>query len=794
MNQRHFCKSFAIALPLLFAASLHAAGLTNLRCEYRENPLGIDVAKPRLSWVIEDQDPRSEVRGLKQTAYQVLVASSEGLLAKDQGDLWDSGKVASDRSVAIPYGGPALESGRTCHWRVRVWDGMGKVSAWSETARWTMGKLKPEDWSARWIGVPPTSSGTDLDGVVINRATYRTLDGKVAVDVTPILKKALDQKRIPFHVHFNDLGGDPALNVIKELVVEYTRHGKPEVSSAQDFGHLAIPNGPVGIPAPWFRGEFSLTEKPGSALVTVHSPGYFELYANGVKVGDDVLTPAVSISEACTFTVTCDVARLLKPGKNCLGLWTAKGWAGGIAVRAQLDAVVAGRKVTFGTGPEWKTRPSGYSHIGNWTWGDFGGDRINAAEHLPDWCQPGIDTSSWANAVDSPAPQGAPVNHIAPPFTGGGGGPPWAGVIAALPWQHYLHYGDTRVLEDNFAAARRYVEYLDSRSTHEVLRTWGDGLDFLGDWVPPRRGMDTKNWPTSEMAELFCNCYRVYLWQLVGNMAAALGRNGEAEHARQRVATIHPAVHAAFYDATNKRYVIDEQIYYAMPLLTGVTPDGERPAVMANLVKCLVEKNKGHLDTGMLGTKFLLRFLSDVGRDDLVLTIYQKREYPGWGYMVEQGATTLWEQWNGFWSQIHSCFASADTWLYQGLAGIRPDPAAPGFKRIIIKPAVVGDLTWVKCHHDSPYGRIVSNWKREGQKLTMEVTIPANTTATVHVPVASKPGEDGPAKDATGVTESGKSADQAKGVKFLRMEHGAAVYAIGSGTYRFDSSLTDTFN
>ena len=991
------------ALLLAPLASMHAAGLTNLRCEYRENPLGIDVLKPRLSWMMEAGE-----RGQQQTAYQVLVASTPELLANDQGDLWDSGKVASDRSVAIPYGGPALEFGNTYHWRVRVWDGKGTVSSWSETARWTMGKLKPGDWSARWIGAPPTASGADLEGVVINRATYRTLDGRVAKDVTPILKKALDEKRIPFLVQFNDLGGDPAPNVVKELVVEYTRQGKPGVSSAQDFATLAIPNGPVGIPAPWFRGEFDLTGRPESALVTVHSPGYFELYVNGVKVGDDVLTPAVSVAEAGIFTVTYDVAQLLKPGKNCLGLWTAKGWATGIAVRAQLDAVVAGKMVTYGTGPEWKTRPSGYSHIGNWTWNNFGGERIDAAAHLPDWCQPGLDTTtSWVNVMDAPAPQGAPVNHIAPlnrigeripakeiialadgryeidfgtnltgwlrlkfprlkagqivrlhfadrvlpdgvqaspigniavsdscvsfprmdgghnlyqtyhqtsefasagapgeefchkfnyagfryvvvegldtaprkedatallvesaladagsfecsdplinrihqmnrwtlrclnlggyivdcphrermgygdgqvslegmmmnfdasrfyekwvrdwrlaqnpqdgampniapPITGGGGGPPWAGVIAALPWQHYLHYGDTQVLEDNFAAARRYSEYLDSRSTKEVLRKWSDGIDFLGDWVPPQRGMDTKNWPTSEMAELFCNCYRVYLWQLVENMAAALGRADEAEHARQRVATIRPAVHAAFYDATNKRYVIDEQIYYAMPLLTGVTPESERPAVMANLVKCLVEKNKGHLDTGMLGTKFLLPFLGDAGRDDLVLAICQKKDYPGWGYMVEQGATTLWEQWNGYWSQIHSCFASADNWLYQGLAGIRPDPAASGFKKIIIKPAVVGDISWVKCHHDSPYGRIVSNWKREGDMVSMDLTIPPNTTATVYVP----------AKVATGITESGKPASKAEGVKFLRMENGIAVYAVGSGTYRFQSAHT----
>ncbi len=994
MRQQCLGWHFLLAVPLLLAVSPSAATPTRLRCESQVGPLGVDAARPRLSWI-----NRSAERGWRQSAYQVAVTSGPDRI-------WDSGKVASGRSVAVAYGGPALRSGHTYHWRVRVWDGAGKCSSWSAPAWWTMGKLGPEDWSARWIGEPPSTPGTDLEGVLIRRATYRTLDGRTAVDVTPILKKALDDRRIPFNVHPDDLGGDPAPNVVKELVVEYARHGKPEVSSAQDFGRLNIPNGPVGLPSPWFRGEFDLAAKPESALVTVHSHSYFELYVNGAKAGDDVLTPAVSVADAGTFTVTYDVARLLRAGRNCLGLWTAKGWAEGVAVRAELDAVVAGGKVTFGTGPQWKTRPSGYSHIGNWAWNDFGGERVDAAAHVAGWCRPGLDTSSWANAVESPAPQGAPANqiaplnrigariparsvaalgdgryeidfgtdltgwlrlrfarlrpgqvvrmhfadrvfadgvhtspigniavggsgvsfprvggghnlyqtyhqtsefvsaggageefrhrfnyagfryvvvegldaaprkedatallvesalpdagafecsdplinrihqanrwtlrclnlggymvdcphrermgygdgqvslegmmmnfdasrfyekwardwrmaqsprdgampNIAPPFTAGGGGPPWAGVIAALPWQHYLHYGDPRVLEDNIAAARRYAEYLDSRSTNEVLRNWSGGIDFLGDWVPPGRGMDTDNWPTSQMAELFCNCYRVYLWQMVEHMAAALGRTDEAEHARRRVEAIRPAVHAAFYDPANQRYVIDEQIYYAMPLLTGVVPEGERPAVMANLVKCIVGKNKGHLDTGMLGTMFLLRFLSDAGRDDLVLSMYRKKDYPGWGYMVEQGATTLWEQWNGFWSQIHSCFASADNWLYRGLAGIRPGPAGPGFRQVIIKPAVGGDLAWVRCHHDSSYGRIVSNWKRDGDRLTMDVTIPANTTATVYVP----------ARDARAVTEGGDVAGKAKGVRYVAMRDGAAVYAVGSGTYRFNSTL-----
>jgi alpha-L-rhamnosidase len=180
--------------------------------------------------------------------------------------------------------------------------------------------------------------------------------------------------------------------------------------------------------------------------------------------------------------------------------------------------------------------------------------------------------------------------------------------------------------------------------------------------------------------------------------------------------------------------VADEQIYYAFPLLTGVAPEAERPALHAHLLRCLVEKNRGHLDTGMLGTLFLIEYLAAAGRDDLVLGLYQSTAYPGWGYMLAQGATTFWEQWNGYWSQIHSCFTSADNWLYHGLAGIRPDPARPGFKNVLIQPAVVGDITWAKATHHGPYGPITSHWRRDGDHVVLEVTIPPNSTATLRLP------------------------------------------------------------
>jgi alpha-L-rhamnosidase len=368
--------------------------------------------------------------------------------------------------------------------------------------------------------------------------------------------------------------------------------------------------------------------------------------------------------------------------------------------------------------------------------------------------------------------------HVAP-FAMGGGGPGWPGLLSAITWRHYLYYGDKRVLEENYDAIRRFVDNLESRSKDGVMPAYGGTWDFIGDWVPPERGMDTQNWPNRPAAELFNNCYRIQQLEILKNIASVLGKKDEVERCEARLATARAAVHAAFFDKAAGNYGIDEQAYYVMPLLAGVTPEAERPALLQKLEQNILEKNKGHLDAGMLGTYFMMEHLRAIGRNDLVFTMFNQTTYPGWGYMLEQGASTLWEQWNGFWSHIHSCFTSPDNWFYQGLAGIQTDPDAPGFKNTIIKPAIVGDVTWVKSHHDSPYGRIVSNWKREGEKVTMEVTIPPNSTATVFVP----------AKDAAGVTESGKPAGEAEGVKFLRTENNAAVYAVGSGDYQFQSQL-----
>ena len=181
-----------------------------------------------------------------------------------------------------------------------------------------------------------------------------------------------------------------------------------------------------------------------------------------------------------------------------------------------------------------------------------------------------------------------------------------------------------------------------------------------------------------------------------------------------------------------------------------------------------------------------MQVLSDSGHADVAYEIASQKTYPSWGYMISQGATTIWALWNG--NAANPAMNSGNhlmlvgdlvIWLYENLAGIRPDPEQPGFKHIIMRPTPVGDLTFVKASHHSPYGEIASAWKRDGDRFTWDATVPPNTTATLYVP----------AQDASSVQESGKAAGQAPGVKYLRVESGAAVYEAGSGKYHFVSRM-----
>jgi hypothetical protein len=208
------------------------------------------------------------------------------------------------------------------------------------------------------------------------------------------------------------------------------------------------------------------------------------------------------------------------------------------------------------------------------------------------------------------------------------------------------------------------------------------------------------------------------------------------------------------------------------------------PANRAAVLEALVADVRRHgnaLTAGDVGYRYLLRALAESGRSDVIFDMNNQSDKPGYGYQLKMGATSLTEAWdaNRASSQNHFMLGQINEWFFHDLAGIAPDPSAPGFKKIVIRPAIVGDLTWVKGRYDSVRGQITTEWRREGGRFTLDLTIPPNTTATVFVP----------AQRAEEVTEGGVAASNSPYVRFLRQEKGSAAFEIASGKYQFSVPL-----
>jgi hypothetical protein len=378
-------------------------------------------------------------------------------------------------------------------------------------------------------------------------------------------------------------------------------------------------------------------------------------------------------------------------------------------------------------------------------------------------------TKAMNDMADSQLENGL-VPSIAPEYPIFGGGfrdsPEWGSSVVQVPWQQYEFNGDLALLRRYYDEMERYVAYIGSKAKDHIV-------DYgLGDWYdigpkPPGQAQLTPKALTA--TAIYYDDVNV-----LAKTAKLLGRDDDTRRYEALAGEIRLAFHAKFPELPAS------QTGRAMPLVVGLVEPAQRQAVLDALVSDVQQKG---LTAGDVGYRYLLRALADGGRSDVIFAMNNQSEKPGYGCQLRNGATSLTEAWDArrSSSQNHFMMGQIIEWFYHDLAGIQPDPTAPGFKNTIIKPAIVGDLTWVKCYYDSSYGRIVSNWKRVGDKLTMDATIPANTTATVYVP----------AKDAAAVAESGKPADKADGVKFLRMENNAAVFAVGSGTYQFQSTMPE---
>lgn len=835
-------------------AAAAAEAVTDLRCEYLKDPLGIDAAQPRLSWVMTSQE-----EGAAQMAYRVLVASDPEKLSGGIGDYWDSGKVLSDQSTQVAYDGAPLRSRCVCWWKVKIWDARGQESDWSQPARWTMG---PE-WKAQWIGC----------------------------------------------------------DWMKE-----------------------------GGPLPWLRKTFELTEAPERAEISVCALGYYELYVNGEKVGEDVLSPATSDYARRGLYITHDIAPLLKPGKNCLGLWLGRGWSmlilnrasqEGPLVKAQLDMRYAdGRPAQIVTDESWKTYRSCITPIDTMQSGHYGGETYDARLEMAGWCGAGLDDSAWgaAKVFNPPTPvvaaqpvetnriigtiapvsvaphdngylvdmgrnytgwfrialgdlksgqevrmefadkqfpdgrfqtysqrdtyiakeggdqvfcnrfnchafrfalidgvtaapkladiTGLPIStnyetlaafecsnpllnniyntilwtyrclslggytvdcphrerlgyggdsgtsmemgmtnfalgafynkwaadwraaqneagdvpYTAPSAQDAGGGPVWSGFCITMPWQVYVQYGDRRILEQSYPTMKKWLAFIDTKFKDGILQPYvgigcaSEEWSFLGDWVPPGRKQGREGRVDERSTLFFNNCYLVHCLQLASKVAAIVNDGDNARAYAEKAAALAARLHEQFLNPGEATYVNREQPYLAMPLLFEVTPEPLRPQVLANLEKDILVAHKGHLNAGMHGVYYMAKYLMTHGRNDLVYSMVSQDTYPSWGYMLKNGATTIWEEWDGDNSQIHNTLISIGMWFIQGLGGIRWDEKEPGYKHVIINPGVVDGLDYVKSSYRSPYGKIVSNWTRHDGHTTFDITVPANSHAAILLP------------------------------------------------------------
>lgn len=314
----------------------------------------------------------------------------------------------------------------------------------------------------------------------------------------------------------------------------------------------------------------------------------------------------------------------------------------------------------------------------------------------------------------------------------------WGGFVITLPWQMYLQYGDKGVLETNYPMIQKWLEYLDSETTEDLLldhKSHAMGMqmwNFLGDWLTPKGSFGGAS-ADPRPAQLINSIHFVYQLELASRIATVLGKESDASKYGDRAGAVSMAIHGRFYNAGERDYLNGDSALQAFPLLTGVVPTELRDDVMKSLENTIRVRNEGHLDTGMHGTYFLMKYLTEADRSDLVYLMTNTREYPGWGYMLANGATTSWEGWTGQ-SHIHDTLISIGAWFTEGLAGIRSDGKSPGFQHFIVKPAVVGDLTFVKARYRSIHGDIVSDWRIENGTFRLSVTVPSGTTATVFVP------------------------------------------------------------
>jgi len=886
----------------------------DLRCEFREDPVGLDITQPRLSWILS-----SEVRGKKQSACQVLVASSLEVLNKNRGDIWNSRKLRGHSSNQLEFNGISLQSKKAYYWKARVWDQHGRPAKWSEAAMFEMGLLEAGEWhGAIWITdgkeVPVRAEDFYLeDPAPLFRKEFKTgkeiakarlyisglgyyeasLNGKkigdevldppwtnytekiyyATHDVTGLLKQGENCLGITLgNGWYNPLPilmwgrrnlreslptGRPTL--ICQLHLEYLDGSTEYVVSD---GNWKVGEGPLlrnnvflgevydarreqpgwdlpGFPdtswrapgfAPGRHGRLAARDMPPIRITKVIDPvritepeagtwifDFGQNFAGGIRMHLDVpsdtritlrygelLNPDGSLNPMTSVCGQVKGMRENESGERVLTggpgspeiawqedvyiargggqeSWTPKFTFHGFryvevsglpgrpdpgmieGLRMSTDIRTAGRFQCSDTlfnriqsMCDWTFRSNLFSVQSDCPHREkfgYGGDIAATSEaFIMNYDMHGFYAKTVRDWKEASLEDGMFTDTA--PFVGiQYCGPAWAMAHPLLLLQLYTYYGDKRLIEEQYPAAKKWFDLVIRDNPFFIV---SEGLsDHEGLTERPEEVMITPLFYQSAC--------------IMEKLAGILELEEDAGKYRDLASDISAAFTGQFLDEETGKVGPGTQGSQVFALNTGILPEEFHGKVLEYLVSDILNENKGHLNTGIFGTKFLLETLPQKGYADAAFGMVSQKDFPGWGHMVLNGATTLWETWafsDNIYSHNHPMFGSVSQWFYHWIGGIRPAPDAVGFNRIILNPGINSPLSWAKSSYHSIRGEIICNWEKTGEEIRLNIQIPVGATAILHLPLLEK----------QDVLESGNPVEG---------EEGKPVFNLVSGSYLF---------
>ena len=914
MLSRFFCSllilfELFISSPLRAQKRAPALRVDNLICEYKANPIAVDVSYPRLSWKLLTQ-----ARNTRQVAYEIRVGTSALALAHGRKTLWETGKVYSDQSVLISYNGPELTSREKFYWQVRVWDNKNNVSAWSMVNYWKMGLLKPADWTARWVQDSYKSDTNNSPSPMFRKTFHLTKQVKAAylyITAHGLYEARLNgakvgddyfspgftsyNKRLQYQVYdvsrslvkgLNAIGvtlGDgwyrgftydrkknvygKKLALLFQLEVVYNNGTRQTITSDKN---CRVSYGPIRSSS-FFDGEFydANQEKPGWDMPTYTDKGWDTVIVNNTIKDHLIAMAGPPVQKQEKFipvkVITTPLGeRVVDFGQNLVG-WvqfhfkgkqgdTLKIYHGEVldqkgnfynknlrTAKQEVSYIFNGgeetyephftfqgfryAKITGYEGPIDSTNVAAYALYSDMAQtGTFSTSNplLNQLQHNILWSQKGnfieIPTDcpqrderlGWSGdaqafcrtatfnmdvagffakwlkdlAIDQLKDGAVPYvipNVLDSTYVAASG---WSDVATIAPWDIYLAYGDRQVLLSQYESMKAWVGYMQVHSRNFL---WDTGNHF-GDWLS-YSGTDYEDGAALTDKNLIAQAFFAHSTQLVINTAKVLNKPDEVKKYTLLLDNIKKAFMREYVTPAG-RMISGTQTSYVLALNFDMLPDSLRGSAVKRLVQNIGNYD-GHITTGFLGTPYICHVLTRFGYSNVAYDLLMNESYPSWLYPVKNGATTIWERWDGIKpdksfedpgmnSFNHYAYGAIGDWMYRAIAGINTDDSGPGFHKILISPHIGGKLTNADGELETPYGKVGSAWvfNKDKGSILMAITIPPNTSAKIIL-----------SSVADAVTEGGVNIAAVKDIGNIQKIGDDLQLNVGSGTYHFEYIL-----